>query len=140
MWGEGEEGEPRRIQCENWESSGGWREALPSRGGNLGHPRGGHQEHVGRQGHGRGIPGKQLKSQTADPKRRTRVPCWNQALGAWRGKAKGKGAGARPRGGRVSLGAGARAGRTRMGPESRAVGGLVSGVRESGSDRARRAL
>lgn len=30
---------------------------------------------------------------TQRTQRRTRVPCWNQALGAWRVKAKGKGAG-----------------------------------------------
>ncbi|MEJ1278428.1 protein tyrosine phosphatase mitochondrial 1 [Cricetulus griseus] len=108
--------------------------------GIWGTPRGGHQEHVGRQGQGRGISGRQLGSRTADPKRRTWVPCRNQALGAWRVKAKGMGAGARPRGGRVSLGAGARAGRTRKGPEFRAVRGLVPGVRGTGSDRARRAL
>lgn len=103
-------------------------------------PRGGHEEHVGRQGQGSGIWGRQLGSRTADPKRRTPVRCRNQALGAWGVKAKGKGAGARPRGGRVSLGAGARARRPRMGPEFPAVRGLVPGVRGTGSDRARRAL
>ena len=70
------------------------------------------EEHVGRQEQGRGVPSKQPGSCTAAGKKEDGATpgAGNRALGAPREKAKGAGRGARPRGGRVSQGAGARAG------------------------------
>lgn len=66
------------------------------------------EEHVGRQEQGRGVPGRQPWVWHGGRKNEdgATAGAGNRALGAPRGKAKGAGRGARPRGGRVSLGAG----------------------------------